>query len=81
MTDWREPFLAQIDPAQVVFNKPEGIILCADCRHILPTFPKDSVDLVLTDPPYGVDIDKWDKWQGLQWFNLVRDNRKEKRDV
>lgn len=27
-----------------------------DCREILPTLPK--VDLVLTDPPYGIDITK-----------------------
>jgi len=27
-----------------------------DCREILPTLPK--VDLVLTDPPYGLGIDK-----------------------
>jgi len=36
-------------------------IACADCREILPTLPK--VDLVLTDPPYGVDFKgkEWDK--------------------
>ena len=27
-----------------------------DCREILPTLPK--VDLVLTDPPYGIGADK-----------------------
>jgi len=31
-------------------------IYCGDCREILPELPK--VDLVLTDPPYGVDITK-----------------------
>jgi site-specific DNA-methyltransferase (adenine-specific) len=29
-----------------------------DCREILPTLPK--VDLVLTDPPYGVTQNSWD---------------------
>ena len=28
-----------------------------DCREILPELPDNSVDLVLTDPPYGVDLD------------------------
>jgi site-specific DNA-methyltransferase (adenine-specific) len=28
-----------------------------DCREILPTLPDNSVDLVLTDPPYGLGID------------------------
>jgi len=32
----------------------EGItIYCADCRDILPQLEPGSVDLVLTDPPYG----------------------------
>ena len=29
-------------------------IVHADCREILPLLPDKSVDLVLTDPPYGV---------------------------
>jgi len=29
----------------------------ADCRDILPLIPDKSIDLVLTDPPYGVGID------------------------
>lgn len=32
-----------------------------DCREIIPQLPK--VDLVLTDPPYGLG----DKWQGGTW--------------
>ena len=31
-------------------------IFHGDCREILPELPK--VDLVLTDPPYGIGIDK-----------------------
>ena len=35
----------------------------ADCRGILPQLPDESVDLVLTDPPYGIDFmgKSWDK--------------------
>ena len=33
-------------------------IYCADCRDILPHL--EPVDLVLTDPPYGVNCDWWD---------------------
>jgi len=25
-----------------------------DCREVLPTFAQDSIDLIVTDPPYGV---------------------------
>ena len=30
-------------------------IYCADCRDILKFIPDKSIDLVLTDPPYGID--------------------------
>ena len=29
----------------------------ADCRDVLPMLQARSVDLVLTDPPYGIDLD------------------------
>ena len=32
-----------------------AVIYCGDCREILPDLPK--VDLVLTDPPYGLNYD------------------------
>jgi DNA modification methylase len=31
-----------------------GVIYCADCLDILPLIPEKSIDLVLTDPPYGI---------------------------
>ena len=34
-------------------------IYCGDCREILPNL--EPVDLVLTDPPYGIGKAKWDK--------------------
>lgn len=40
------------------YYKHEGIsIYHGDCREVVGQLPKDSVDLVVTDPPYGV------KWQ------------------
>lgn len=45
-------------------------IIHGDCREVLPSLPK--VDLVLTDPPYGVDLeytdavdDSFEKWKVL----------------
>ena len=32
-----------------------------DCFDFLPTIPDGSVDLILTDPPYGVTACAWDK--------------------
>ena len=33
-------------------------IHCGDCLDILKNFPDDCVDLVLTDPPYGINVCK-----------------------
>ena len=39
-----------------------------DCREVLPDLPK--VDLVLTDPPYGIDIAKTGKVGGENLANV-----------
>jgi len=31
-----------------------------DCLKVLPTLPDQSIDLILTDPPYGTTDCKWD---------------------
>jgi len=33
---------------------PLDQVLLGDCRQVLPSLPAESVDMVLTDPPYGV---------------------------
>lgn len=42
-------------------------LYCGDCRDVLPFLP--FVDLVLTDPPYGIYAcgGKWGKKDDLQW--------------
>jgi site-specific DNA-methyltransferase (adenine-specific) len=50
------------------YYSEDGITLyCGDCREILPILPDKSVDLVLTDPPYGLGFDYLD-------FNDTPDN-------
>lgn len=45
-----------------------------DCREVLPTLNVGSVDLVLTDPPYGMTDLDWDKQFPIQlmWNELER---------
>lgn len=31
-----------------------------DCRNILKSIPNESIDIVLTDIPYGINYDEWD---------------------
>tara|TARA_R100001463_G_C3514326_1_gene220247 strand:- start:373 stop:1077 length:705 start_codon:yes stop_codon:yes gene_type:complete len=50
-----------------------------DCLKVLPTLESNSVDLVLTDPPYGTTACKWDSvipfepmWNELK--RIIKDN-------
>jgi DNA modification methylase len=50
-----------------------------DCLKVLPTIPDKSIDLILTDPPYGTTQCKWDSiipfelmWNQLK--RVVKDN-------
>jgi site-specific DNA-methyltransferase (adenine-specific) len=42
---------------------PKGKVFLADCREILPKLESNSIDLILTDPPYFIDGmgDDWDR--------------------
>lgn len=50
-----------------------GHIVCTDCLDILKQLPDKSIDLVLTDPPYGIGIDG----QKQSICNNAKHNRKE----
>jgi site-specific DNA-methyltransferase (adenine-specific) len=50
-----------------------------DCLKVLPTLPDKSIDLVLTDPPYGTTACKWDSvipfepmWKQLK--RIIKEN-------
>lgn len=50
-----------------------------DCLKVLPTLPDKSIDLILTDPPYGTTACKWDSvipfepmWKELK--RIIKDN-------
>jgi len=50
-----------------------------DCLKVLPTIPDKSIDLILTDPPYGTTACKWDSvipfepmWNQLK--RVIKDN-------
>ena len=60
MTSPNGTSLKQWPPAGVdwYYADESCCIACADCRDVLPHLPK--VDLVLTDPPYGMYKAQWD---------------------
>jgi site-specific DNA-methyltransferase (adenine-specific) len=47
----------------MIYHETEhGILYCGDCLDIMKTLPDNSVDAVVTDPPYGLGFmgKKWD---------------------
>lgn len=63
-------------------KNPDLKIYCGDCLEILPLLPK--VDLVVTDPPYAVLDETWDRFKekdflafSARWILWVRENAKE----
>jgi DNA modification methylase len=48
---------------RMIYHETEhGILYCGDCLDIMKTLPDNSVDAVVTDPPYGLGFmgKKWD---------------------
>lgn len=49
-------------------------LILGDCLEILPTLSADSIDAIITDPPYGTTACEWDSVIPLEsmWENLKR---------
>ena len=52
------------------YETKNGILYHGDCLDIMKDFPDESVDLILTDPPYnGIVSAEWDnKWKTMDNF-------------
>ena len=42
-----------------------------DCLDLMKDIPDNSIDLVLTDPPYGITNEKWDIVPKQEYFNEI----------
>ena len=42
-----------------------------DCLELMKNMSDKSVDWVITDPPYGIDIAKWDKKLTKEYFDEI----------
>ncbi len=38
----------------------ESRVICADCIRYIKEIPEESVDMILSDIPYGIGLDDWD---------------------
>jgi len=55
-------------------DTPENGIYCGDARELAKAIPDESVDLVLTDPPFGIGFDYGTSYQDSpsDYLDLVR---------
>lgn len=59
---------------QAYWSSPDGrlVIYHGDARDVLPTLARDSIDLLLTDPPYGME---WQSGRRASAFELIAGDR------
>lgn len=55
-------------------------IYCGDCLELMKQIPDKSIDLVLTDPPYGIDIGKMNFTNSVNGGVAKRNDYKGKAD-
>ena len=55
-------------------NKYLNKVICGDCLEIMKEMPDNSVDLVLTDPPYGIDYQSNMRVMSKKFNKLENDN-------
>ncbi len=55
-------------PDRVALETELGRLLHADAMDLLGALPDDSVDLVVTDPPYAIDKAAWDEFESLDVY-------------
>ena len=61
---WDDLYNALIESNYHYFHTDNGVLLCGDCGEVMKIIPKESVDLIYIDPPYGAPSDRV---FGLQW--------------
>lgn len=51
----------------------EGVIYNADCSALLETIERETIDLIVMDPPWGIDFDKATQWS-KRWIKSYDDS-------
>ena len=46
-------------------------VICGDCLEVMKCIPDKSIDLVLTDPPYGITKAEWDEVPSREYFDEI----------
>jgi len=70
----------EITMQQQNYNLPINQIICGDCIKVMKRIPKESIDLIVTSPPYncGIEYDIYNDWRPIdEYYNWVREWLKE----
>lgn len=62
---------------RVAYQSPRATVLVGDARDHLPTVDTESVDLVVVDPPYGVE---WQSTRRAERFDVLHEDTPADRD-
>ena len=69
MSDWKSMFPKD----NIYYETDNGILYKGDCLEIMKEFPNESIDLVLTDPPYNTTNCSWYSYLADCCPNLMKD--------
>jgi site-specific DNA-methyltransferase (adenine-specific) len=73
-------------PRDTKIRPPLDVIICGDCENILKTFPENSIDLIVTSPPYAdrrktvyrsIHPDKYVEWflpKSKEFMRVLKDD-------
>lgn len=64
--DWERSNLS------VLHQSDTSVVLHGDCREVLPVLGRESIDAVVTDPPYGVE---WSSGRRAERFDVMDGDR------
>ena len=46
-------------------------VIQGDCLEVMKDIPDNSIDMILTDPPYGIKQAEWDKHLPIDWVEDI----------
>ena len=74
--NWNQLKERLINSRYYYFHTDNGVLLCGDCLKVLPLIPDESIDLVVTSPPYNIGIDYGICKDNLEWNEYLSWNNK-----
>lgn len=61
-------------PSNPYYQDDATVIYQSDCQDVLPLIPEMSIDLILTDPPYGIDYQSNMRVATKQFDKILNDD-------